>query len=62
MEDVEEVGGTSTQLESSRKLDILPTLLSMLRSWNLGRLCFLNPILSPGKHILTQQSLEALSP
>jgi hypothetical protein len=61
MEDVEEVGGTSTQPKSSQRLDILPTLLSMLKSWNLGRLCFRNPIMSPRKHTLTQQSLKALS-
>jgi hypothetical protein len=40
MEDVKEVGGTSTQPETSKQLKISSTLLSRLRSWNLGQLCF----------------------
>ncbi len=39
MEDVEEIGGMNIQLETSRQLEILPTLLPTLRSWNLGQLC-----------------------
>jgi hypothetical protein len=36
LEDIEEVGGMSTQLETSRQLEILLTLLLVLRFWNLG--------------------------
>jgi hypothetical protein len=36
LEDIEEVGGMSTQLETSRQLEILLTLSLVLRFWNLG--------------------------
>jgi hypothetical protein len=62
MEDVEEISGTSTQLETSRQLEISPTLLLTLRSWNLGQLHLWNPILSPRKCILVDRSPEVPSP
>jgi hypothetical protein len=36
MEDIKEIDGTNTQLESSRQLEISLTLLPALWSWNLG--------------------------
>jgi hypothetical protein len=36
MEDIKEIIGMNTQLETSRQLEISPTLLLALRSWNLG--------------------------
>jgi hypothetical protein len=43
--DIEEVDGMNTQLETSRQPKIPPTLMSTLQSWNLGQLYFRNPIL-----------------
>jgi hypothetical protein len=54
MEDVEKIGGTSTQPKTSRQPKISPTLLPTLRSWNLGQPHPWNLILSPRKHIPTK--------
>lgn len=52
----------NTQPKTSRQSKISFTLLQVLKSWNLGRLCPQNPIPSPRKCIMAQRSLEASSP
>lgn len=59
MEDVDEIVGTNTQLKTLKQLEILPTLLSTLRSWNLDQLCPPNPIPSLGECTSVDRSLEA---
>ncbi len=62
MEDMEEIGGMNTQLETSKQLEISPTLLLMLKSWNLGQLCPKNPILLLSKGTLANKSSQVQSP
>jgi hypothetical protein len=62
IEDVKEVGGTGTQLKTSKQLEISSTLLLTLRSWNLDQLCLRNPIPSIGKCTLMEQSPKVSSP
>jgi hypothetical protein len=62
IEDVKEVGGTSTQPKTSKQLKISLTLLLTLRSWNLDQLCLRNPILSIGKCTSMERSPKVSSP
>jgi hypothetical protein len=36
MQDIEEINKTRTQLKTLRQLDVSPTMLPALKSWNLG--------------------------